>query len=156
MMALQDILFSQGFGTRRVCFGLVQMGHVAVGEPGAVCTDPLQRFDTEGLRFWVQGQAWAFHERAYLMLHKPAGYECSHKPGAHPGVYTLLPGPLRERGGGASAGVQADASRARVARAVGRIRRMVYSVPFGVARPMPGLCVMASPVRRGAAPLRWP
>lgn len=107
MMALQDILFSQGFGTRRVCFGLVQMGHVAVGEPGSVCTDPLQRFDTGGLRFWVQGQPWAYHERAYLMLHKPAGYECSHKPGAHPGVYTLLPGPLRERGGGASAGVQA-------------------------------------------------
>ncbi len=107
MMALQDILFSQGFGTRRVCFGLVQMGHVAVGEPGAVCTDPLQRFDSQGLSFWVQGQAWAFHERAYLMLHKPAGYECSHKPGAHPSVYTLLPGPLRERGGGASAGVQA-------------------------------------------------
>ena len=107
MMALQDILFSQGFGTRRVCFGLVQMGHVAVGEPGSVCTDPLQRFDTVGLRLWVQGQPWAYHERAYLMLHKPAGYECSHKPGAHPGVYTLLPGPLRERGGGASAGVQA-------------------------------------------------
>ena len=51
MMALQDILFSQGFGTRRVCFGLVQMGHVAVGGPGAVCTDPLQRFDTDGLQF---------------------------------------------------------------------------------------------------------
>ncbi len=107
MMALQDILFSQGFGTRRVCFGLIQMGHVAVGEPGTVCLDPLERFDPQGLTFRVQGQAWAYHERAYLMLHKPTGYECSHKPGAHPGVYTLLPGPLRERGGGASAGVQA-------------------------------------------------
>ena len=107
MMALQDILFSQGFGTRRVCFGLIQMGHVAVGEPATVCLDPLERFDPQGLLFRVQGQPWAYHERAYLMLHKPAGYECSHKPGAHPGVYTLLPGPLRERGGGASAGVQA-------------------------------------------------
>lgn len=41
------------------------------------------------------------------MLHKPAGFECSQKPGTYPSVYTLLPGPLRQRGGGAAAGVQA-------------------------------------------------
>lgn len=29
-MQLQDILYSQGFGTRRVCAGLVQQGHVQV------------------------------------------------------------------------------------------------------------------------------
>jgi hypothetical protein len=29
-MQLQDILFSQGFGTRRVCAGLVQQGFVTV------------------------------------------------------------------------------------------------------------------------------
>ncbi|NBX14285.1 MAG: 16S rRNA pseudouridine(516) synthase, partial [Betaproteobacteria bacterium] len=27
-MRLEDILFSQGFGTRRVCAGLVQQGYV--------------------------------------------------------------------------------------------------------------------------------
>ena len=32
------------------------------------------------------------------MLHKPAGYECSLKPGAWPGVHNLLPVPLRRRG----------------------------------------------------------
>ena len=32
MMQLQDILFSQGFGTRRVCLGLVQQGLVLVGD----------------------------------------------------------------------------------------------------------------------------
>jgi 16S rRNA pseudouridine516 synthase len=31
------------------------------------------------------------------MLHKPAGYECSQKPGAWPSIYTLLPAPLRQR-----------------------------------------------------------
>jgi len=29
-MRLEDILFSQGFGTRRVCAGLVQQGYVSV------------------------------------------------------------------------------------------------------------------------------
>jgi 16S rRNA pseudouridine516 synthase len=104
-MHLQDILFSQGFGTRRVCAGLVQQGFVTVeGQP---CNEPTADFDAPGLRFSVQGVDWSFHEKAYLMLHKPAGYECSQKPGMHPSIYTLLPAPIRQRGGGAAAGVQA-------------------------------------------------
>ena len=35
--------------------------------------------------------------KAYVLLHKPAGYECSHKPSAWPSMYTLLPPPLRYR-----------------------------------------------------------
>jgi 16S rRNA pseudouridine516 synthase len=107
MLSLQDILFSQGFGTRRVCCGLVQQGLVQVGQTRQVCTDPTDLFEAQGLVFWVQGMRWEYHALAYLMLHKPAGFECSHKPGAHPRVYPLLPGPLRQRGGGAAAGVQA-------------------------------------------------
>ena len=38
-----------------------------------------------------------YAERAYLMLHKPAGTECSQKPSAWPSIYTLLPAPLRQR-----------------------------------------------------------
>ncbi|MFC3685348.1 16S rRNA pseudouridine(516) synthase [Hydrogenophaga luteola] len=107
MLALQDILFSQGFGTRRVCCGLVQQGFVQLGEAREPCTDPGAMLDEVGLVFWVQGERWIYQEYAYLMLHKPAGFECSQKPGAHPSVYTLLPAPLRLRGGGAAAGVQA-------------------------------------------------
>lgn len=107
MMQLQDILFSQGFGTRRVCCGLVQQGLVQVGAERAVCTDPTRELEEHGLEFWVQGERWNYHELAYLMLHKPAGYECSQKPSTYPSIYTLLPGPLRSRGGGAAAGVQA-------------------------------------------------
>ncbi|MDO8904806.1 16S rRNA pseudouridine(516) synthase [Hydrogenophaga sp.] len=106
-MQLQDILFSQGFGTRRICCGLVQQGLVALGESRESCSDPLTLVSTEDLVFWVQGVRWHYQERAYLMLHKPAGFECSQKPGTYPSVYTLLPGPLRQRGGGAAAGVQA-------------------------------------------------
>ncbi len=104
-MQLQEILFSQGFGTRRVCSGLVQQGLVQVA--GDACTDPAQELAPEGLRFAVQGVAWEYHEKAYLMLHKPAGYECSQKPSTYPSIYTLLPAPIRQRGGGAAAGVQA-------------------------------------------------
>ncbi|TFZ00255.1 pseudouridine synthase [Ramlibacter humi] len=102
-MQLQQILFSQGFGTRRICAGLIQQGLVEIA--GNVRTDPLEEVDPEGLRFSVQGREWPFHAKAYLMLHKPAGYECSQKPSAWPSIYTLLPGPVRQRPG--PPGVQA-------------------------------------------------
>ena len=104
-MQIQQLLFSQGFGTRRVCAGLVQQGLVEIG--GQRIDDPGQEFEPEGLVFRVQAVEWLYQERAYLMLHKPSGYECSHRAGAWPSVYTLLPAPLRARGGSAAAGVQA-------------------------------------------------
>ena len=99
MMQLQDILFSQGFGTRRVCCGLVQQGLVRVAVEGGfeVCLDPSASFAEEGLVFQVQGETWSYQERAYLMVHKPAGFECSQKPSTYPSIYTLLPSPLRLR-----------------------------------------------------------
>lgn len=109
MMQLQDILFSQGFGTRRVCFGLVQQGLVQVQVGGQLVpvVDPTGVFDPVGLNFMVQGEPWVYQAQAYLMLNKPAAFECSQKPSTYPSIYTLLPGPLRMRGGGAAAGVQA-------------------------------------------------
>ncbi len=105
-MRLEDILYSQGFGTRRVCAGLVQQGLVNVA--GAPCTNAGTDFDTDGLQFSVQGKDWPYAAHAYLMLHKPAGTECSQKPSTYPSVYTLLPGPLRQRPQkGAVQGVQA-------------------------------------------------
>jgi len=105
-MHLQDILYTQGFGTRRVCAGLVQHGHVTIA--GGVVDDPFADLAPEGLLFTVQGTEWAYHEKAYLMLHKPAGTECSQKPSTWPSIYTLLPSPLRLRPNkGAVQGVQA-------------------------------------------------
>jgi len=92
---LQDILYSQGFGTRRVCAGLVQQGFVTVG--GEACDDSAAEFDPEGLQFTVQGVPWVYQAPAYVMLHKPAGTECSQKPSTWPSIYTLLPAPLRQR-----------------------------------------------------------
>ena len=103
---LEDILYSQGFGTRRICAGLIQQGHVSVG--GVPETDAGALYVPEGLAFTVQGTPWTFHEQAYVLLHKPAGTECSQKPSAWPSIYTLLPAPLRQRPQkGAVQGVQA-------------------------------------------------
>ena len=92
---LEDILFSQGFGTRRVCAGLIQQGHVRIA--GQPVLDSGALLLPDGLVFSVQGTEWPFHEQAYLMLHKPVGTECSQKPSAWPSIYTLLPAPLRQR-----------------------------------------------------------
>jgi 16S rRNA pseudouridine516 synthase len=95
-MNLESILFSQGFGSRRQCRALIADARVAVA--GTLCTDPLASFDTPGLSFSVDGEAWPFHERAYLVLNKPAGYECSRDPQHHLSVFHLLPAPLAARG----------------------------------------------------------
>ena len=95
-MQLQELLYSQGFGTRRVCAGLVQQGWVTVdGVPTRDAALEVEAVD--GLPFEVQGQPWRYQRLAYVMLHKPAGTECSHKPSAWPSIYTLLPAPLRQR-----------------------------------------------------------
>ena len=95
-LRLDQILFSQGFGTRRICAGLIGQGDVKVG--GKTIDEPWEEFETAGLQFEVAGQAWPFHDKALVMLYKPAGYECSQKPKHHPSVMSLLPAPLRERG----------------------------------------------------------
>lgn len=106
-LALADLLFSQGFGTRRVCAGLVQQGLVTV--EGLSITDAAASIAvTDGLAFTVQGQNWRYYEYAAIMLHKPAGHECSQKPSAWPSIYSLLPMPLRMRPSkGKQMGVQA-------------------------------------------------
>ena len=106
-MHLQDILYSQGFGTRRVCAGLIQQGFVTVD--GKLVTDAgIDIPVADGLSFTVQGSAWEYHEKAYVLLNKPAGTECSQKPSTWPSIYTLLPSPLRLRPNKAAVqGVQA-------------------------------------------------
>ena len=93
---LSQILYSQGFGSRRDCAALLARGAVSVA--GGRVDDPHLDVPTEGLVFHVDGQSWTFHQPAVLMLHKPAGHECSRKPQHHPSVLQLLPLPLQRRG----------------------------------------------------------
>ena len=107
VLTLADLLYTQGFGTRRLCAGLVQQGLVQID--GQTVTDPHHETEAvEGTPFVVQGQPWEYHAKAYIVLHKPTGTECSQKPSAWPSIYTLLPAPLRQRPQkGALQGVQA-------------------------------------------------
>ena len=95
-MKLAQLLFTQGFGTRRECAGLIAAEWVAI--EGVVCSEPDREVEPLGLNFSVRGEPWTYHERAFLVMNKPAGYECSQKPKHHPSVYSLLPAPLRQRG----------------------------------------------------------
>lgn len=101
-MKLEQILFSQGFGARKLCRLLIARGAVEVA--GIACTDVAADWDVttgspEGsaFEFCVEGVRWQYQAKAYLMLHKPADFECSQKPKSHPSVYALLPAPLRTR-----------------------------------------------------------
>ena len=94
-MRLAQLIFSQGFGTRRECEALILAGWVRI--EGGVCDDPAQEVTPEGLVFEVRGETWPYRQRALIALHKPAGHECSQKPKHHPSVYSLLPAPLRRR-----------------------------------------------------------
>jgi 16S rRNA pseudouridine516 synthase len=93
-----DLLFTQGFGTRRECAALVAHGLLEIDGSGVV-DDPDRELDPVGLWFRVRGgERWPYRERALVVLHKPAGHECSLKTRHHPSVYALLPAPLRARG----------------------------------------------------------
>ena len=89
---LERILSKQGFGTRKQCRMMILNAEITVN--GAMCDEPDKTFDLENLSFTVQGEAWDYREKSYLMMHKPSSYECSHKTQHHPTIYSLLPHPL--------------------------------------------------------------
>lgn len=101
-MQIERLLHAQGFGSRKECRALIRAGYVSVA--GVPCENPAAEFDPgstdgrPGLEFSVDGQPWRFRAQAYLMLHKPAGYECSHKPTFHPSIFRLLPPQMLTRG----------------------------------------------------------
>jgi 16S rRNA pseudouridine516 synthase len=88
-LSLDRILQSQGFGTRKYCRALIDDGEVRIaGEVQSSYRTPLE---TDGLVLNVFGEEWRYREHLYLVLNKPANFECSRKPSHHPGVLTLLP-----------------------------------------------------------------
>lgn len=95
-MQLERLLHQHGFGSRRECRALVRHRRVHIG--GVVVEDPFADFPTDGLVFNVDGVDWPWMPFATVLLHKPAGYECSRQPRHHPSVLDLLPAPLRGRG----------------------------------------------------------
>lgn len=95
-LVFERLIQQQGFGSRKECRSLIRHGHVTVGDE--TWDDPFVEVEAEGFRFRVHGEEWLWRPSAYLALHKPAGYECSRNPIHHPGVLSLLPLPLVNRG----------------------------------------------------------
>lgn len=95
-MNLTKLLQSQGFGTRRECRDMILRGRVCMA--GEEISDPEAEVEVGNPTFSVDGQEWRYREKTYVLLHKPAGYECSQKPRHYPSVLSLLPVQLRNRG----------------------------------------------------------
>lgn len=70
---------------------MVEYGLVEIN--GAVAEDYRQDWTPAEIdELVVDGEPWELQTGPiYVMLHKPDGYETSHKPMHHPSVYTLLP-----------------------------------------------------------------
>lgn len=94
-LSFDRLLQSQGFGTRKYCRDLIDDGEVSVN--GEVVQNYKTPVETEGLRFTIFDEEWEYREHVYLVLNKPANFECSRKPSHHPGVLTLLPEQLSWR-----------------------------------------------------------
>lgn len=88
-MVLEKILQSQGFGTRRQCRNLILDGAVLID--GRVYNDPSERLPVKNLKLFINGESWQYQEHLYLIMNKPEGYECSHKPQHHASIFGLIP-----------------------------------------------------------------
>ena len=86
---LNKLLQKQGFGTRRECEQMIADGRIKVS--GEVVATFVEALEPELLPIEVDGEPWTCREYVYVLLNKPANYECSRKPSHHPGVLSLLP-----------------------------------------------------------------
>lgn len=97
----ERMLHSQGIASRKNCRLLIQAGRIRWNDlivEDARAAAPLAELQVGGTPFYVDDTPWFYRERVILVLHKPSGYECSHKVQFHPSVYSLLPAALVARG----------------------------------------------------------
>ncbi len=108
-MQLTKYLQAQGIGSRKQCRQLIEEGRILLnGSPAsnpAAETDPAQIHSLS-----LDGQTLAVIPlpHYYILLHKPAGYETSHKPRDYPSVFSLLPDHIRATGPQAVGRLDAD------------------------------------------------
>lgn len=89
-------LQAQGLGSRKLCRSLIGDGRVMVN--GGMLTEEKAEIDPAAVRtLHLDGEALMVVPLPfyYVLMHKPGGYETSHKPQHHPGVFSLLPDRLR-------------------------------------------------------------
>ena len=84
---LDQLLASLGYCSRRDAAALLKSGRVKQGE--AVLTRAEQKVDPSTVT--LDGEPLEAPDGLLAMLHKPAGYICSHNDGEGPTIYELLP-----------------------------------------------------------------
>lgn len=84
---LDQLLSSLGYGSRREVAGFVKAGRVRVGDVVAKHAD--EKADPELVTF--DGDTLEAPDGLLAVLHKPAGYVCTHSEGEGPTIYELLP-----------------------------------------------------------------
>lgn len=95
-MQFTKYLQAQGIGSRKLCQALIADERVAIN--GAIIADSKAEIAPESVHeLRIDDEAYApiplpFY---YIRLHKPAGYETSHKPRDYPSVFSLLPPHIR-------------------------------------------------------------
>lgn len=141
-MKLYHALQSQGFGTRKNCVARVRAGEVAVN--GAVCDNPETQVDPAQLELTLDGVTWPYREKVYVLMHKPAGYECSHHPSHHSSVFALLPPPLVQRGVQCVGRLDQDSTGLLLFSDDGQFNHRMISPKKGVAKVYRAVC--ADPV----------
>ncbi len=87
MRRLDQLLSSLGYCSRRQAQGLVKEGRVQVNGQNATRADVRVRPED----VTIDGEALEAPEGLLVMLHKPAGYVCTHADGEGPTIYELLP-----------------------------------------------------------------
>ncbi|HEX7678073.1 MAG TPA: pseudouridine synthase [Thermoanaerobaculia bacterium] len=90
LKTLERILSKAGLGSRTEARSWIGAGRVSVN--GRVVRDPDAWVDMERDRVAFDGKPLRSEERAYLLLHKPAGYITTYRdPHGRPTIYDLLP-----------------------------------------------------------------
>jgi 16S rRNA pseudouridine516 synthase len=95
-MQLLKYLQAQGLGSRKQCQALIADAAVQIN--GIVYTDARTDIDplsVSSLKIDDVNLTPVPLPYFYILLHKPADYETSHKPQFYPSVFSLLPEPLR-------------------------------------------------------------
>lgn len=98
-MQLTKYLQAQGIGSRKQCRQLVEQGRIAIN--GTIAGNPATETDPAAVSsLTLDGQVLDVIPlpHYYILLHKPAGYETSHKPRDYPSVFSLLPDHVRATG----------------------------------------------------------
>lgn len=86
---LEKLLAKLGVGSRKECHRLIRSGQVSLN--GALLEEPDTLFPVLPPELTIGNEVIPVQLQLYLLLHKPLGTECSHKPQNHASVFSLFP-----------------------------------------------------------------